>query len=116
MGYSTYKHDPRTRMRMKDALYVPGLKKNLLSISSLDKRGFMVSFIDGEFLMWPKGKTIEYGIVIGTEEGGLYKLKCHSDAALTHSIGSPHEILHIKLSHINYKSLPYVSKVVTSLP
>jgi hypothetical protein len=31
--------------------------------------------------MWPKGKTIEDAIVIGIEEGGMYKLKGHSDAA-----------------------------------
>jgi hypothetical protein len=43
-------------MKMKDVLYVPGLTKNLLSISSLDKKGFRVAFIDGEVLMWPKGK------------------------------------------------------------
>jgi hypothetical protein len=53
-------------MDMKDVLYVPGLTKNLLSISTLDKKGFRVSFIDGEFLMWPKGKNIEDAIVIGT--------------------------------------------------
>jgi hypothetical protein len=53
-------------MKMKDVLYVPGLTKNLLSISALDKKGFRVAFIDGEVLMWPKGKTIEDAIVIGT--------------------------------------------------
>jgi hypothetical protein len=53
-------------MRMKGVLYVPGLTKNLLSISALDKKGFKVPFIDGEVLMWPKGKTIEYVVVIGT--------------------------------------------------
>jgi hypothetical protein len=91
-------------------------EKNLLSISSLDKKGFRVSFIDGEVLMWPKGKTIEDAIVIGTEEGGLYKLKGHSEAALTHSIENPCELWHRRLAHINYKALPYVSKEVTGLP
>ena len=28
--------------------------------------------------MWPKGKSIEYVVVIGEEEGGLNKLKGHS--------------------------------------
>jgi hypothetical protein len=46
----------------------------------------------------------------------LYKLKGHSDVALTHSIESPCEFFHIILSHIKYKALPYVRKVVTSLP
>ena len=27
--------------------------------------------------MWPRGKSIEDVVVIGTEEGGLYKLKGH---------------------------------------
>jgi hypothetical protein len=46
----------------------------------------------------------------------LYKIKGHSEAALTHSIENPCEIWHRIITHINYKTLPYVSKVVTSLP
>jgi hypothetical protein len=103
MGESTYKLDSGTPMRMKDVLYVPGLKNNLLYISSLDKKGFMVAFIDGEFFMWPKGKTIEDAVVIRTKEGGLYKFKGQSDVSLTHSIESPCEIWHRRLTHINYK-------------
>jgi transposase InsO family protein len=116
LGEATYKLDSGTPMRMKDVLYVPGLKKNLLSISALDKKGFRVAFVDGEVLMWSKGKTIEDAVVIGIEEGGLYKLKGHSDVALTHSTESPCELWHRRLAHINYKALPYVSKVVTGLP
>ena len=66
--------------------------------------------------MWPKGKTMEEAIVIGKEEGGLYKLKGHLEVALTHSIENPCELWHRRLSHINYKALPYVTKEVTSLP
>jgi hypothetical protein len=109
VGESNYKLDSRTPMKMKDLLYVPGLTKNLLSISTLDKKVFRVSFIDGEVLMWPKGKTMEETIVIGKEEG-------HSKASLTHSIENPCEIWHKILTHINYKELPYVSKPVTGLP
>ena len=54
-------------MKMKEVLYVPGLKKNLLSISTLDKKGYRVFFIDGQVLMWSKGKTLEYDVVIGEE-------------------------------------------------
>jgi hypothetical protein len=51
-------------MNMKDVLYVPGLTKKSLSISTLEKKGFRVAFIDGEFLMWAKGKTMEEAIAI----------------------------------------------------
>jgi transposase InsO family protein len=103
-------------MKMKDVLYVPSLTKNLLSISTLEKKGFKVAFIDGEVLMWAKGKAMEEAIVIGKEEGGLYKLKGHSEAAMTHSIENPCELWHRRSAHIKYKALPYVSKAVTGLP
>ena len=51
-------------MKMKNVLFVLGLKKKLLSISALDAKGMRVSFVDGQFLMWPKGKTFDYAIVI----------------------------------------------------
>ncbi len=59
---------------------------------------------------------MEDAIVIGIEEGGLYKFRGHSKAALTHDTSSPCELWHRRLAHINYKALPHVSKVVTSLP
>ena len=52
-------------MKMKEVLYVPGLKKSLLSILSLDKKGYRVAFIDGQVHTWYKGKKLEYAIVIG---------------------------------------------------
>jgi hypothetical protein len=66
--------------------------------------------------MWAKGKTMEEAIVNGKEEGGLYKLKGHSEATMTHSIDNPCELWHRILAHINYKALPYVIKDVTGLP
>jgi hypothetical protein len=98
------------------ASYVPSLTKNLLSISALEKKGLRVSFIDGEVLMWAKGETINEAIIIGSEENGLYKLKDHSKAAMTHAIENSCELWHRRLSHINYKVLPYICKVVTGLP
>jgi hypothetical protein len=84
------------------------LKKNLLSISNLENKGFRVSLIDGEVLMWDKGETLNEAIIIGSEENGLYKLNGHSEAAMTHAIEKSCEIWHRRLAHINYKALPYI--------
>ena len=92
------------------------MKKKLLHISSLDKKGLWVSFKHGEFVMCHRGKSLEDAYVIGTGEGGLYKLKGNSEAALIHDTTSPCELWHRRLAHINYKALPHVSKVVTGLP
>ena len=58
-------------MKMKNVLFVPGLKKNLLSISALDAKGMRPAFVDGQVIIWPKGKTIDDAIVIGEQEGHL---------------------------------------------
>ena len=74
-GKSYYKLDSGKSMTMKEVLFVPGLKKNLLSIYALDAKGMRASFIDGQVIMCPKGKNINDVVVIGEQEGGLYKLK-----------------------------------------
>ena len=97
-------------------MYVPDLKKNLLSISGLKKKEFRVAFVDGHVLMWPKGKTIDDAIVIGVEEGGLYKLKRKSNQALVHSAINPSELWHGRYVHLHCRALPIVSNAVTGLP
>ena len=54
---------------MKEVLFVSRLKKNLLSISALDAKGMRVAFIDGQVILWPKGKIIDDAVVIGEQEG-----------------------------------------------
>ena len=50
-GESSYKLDSGKSMKMKDVLFVPRLKKNILSILVLEAKGMRVSFIDGQVLM-----------------------------------------------------------------
>jgi hypothetical protein len=45
-------------LKMNEVLYVPRLKKNLLSISSMDDKGYAVEFVDGQVLTWPKGLSL----------------------------------------------------------
>ena len=66
--------------------------------------------------MWTKGKTIDDAVEIGVEEGGLYKLKRHTDSALETSTINPCELWHRRIAHIHYKDLPIVGKVVAGLP
>jgi hypothetical protein len=55
-------------------------------------------------------------VVIGVEEGGLYKLKGHSDSTMVHDIVNPSELWHRRFAHLHYKALPVVRKMVTCLP
>ena len=47
-GESSYKLDSRKSIKMKDVLFVPRLKKNILSILALDAKGMRVAFVDGQ--------------------------------------------------------------------
>ena len=91
------------------------MKKNLMSISSLDARIFQVSFFDGQFLMWPKGETFSDAVVIGEKEGCLYRFKGHPEQALVYEEIEPSELWIQRLPHIHYKALPFVIKVVIGL-
>ena len=46
-GEASYKLDSGKSLKMKDVLYVQGLKNNLLSIYDLDENGTRVAFVDG---------------------------------------------------------------------
>ena len=47
-GITSYKLDSGKSIKIKDVLFVPGLKKNIVSISALDAKGMRVSFVDGQ--------------------------------------------------------------------
>ena len=64
-GVASCKLESVKSLKMKAVIYVPGLKKNLFSISTLDAKGMRVVFFDGQVLMWPKGKTIYDATMIG---------------------------------------------------
>ena len=66
--------------------------------------------------MWPKGKTIDDAVVIGEQEGGLYKLKGQPEQALVHDLVEPNEIWNRKLAHVHYKELLLASKAIEGLP
>ena len=56
-----------------------------------------------------QGKIIDDAVVIGEQEGGLYKLKGHPKQALIHDTVESNEIWH-------YRALPIASKAVEGLP
>ena len=103
-------------MKIKDVLFIPRLNKNRLSISALDAKGIRVAFIDGQVIMWPKGKTIDDVVVIGEQEGGLYRLKGQPEQAFVHESLEPNELWHRRLSHVHYRALPLASIVVEGFP
>ena len=70
------------------------------------------AYIDGQVIIWPKGKTIDDVVVIEEQEGGLYKLKGYPEQALIHDTVEPNELWHRRLAHVHYRALPIASKAI----
>jgi hypothetical protein len=58
-----------------DVLYVPELKMNLLSVSTLEDKGFAVLFQNGQLLIHSEGASPNTVVSIGVREGKVYRLK-----------------------------------------
>jgi hypothetical protein len=60
------------RLHVDEVLYVPVLKKNLLSVATIEDKGYWVIFKDMKALLWAKCIHLSTTHPIGTCSGGLY--------------------------------------------
>jgi hypothetical protein len=97
-------------------LYVPGLKKNLISVTVLESKGYLVAFSKGKTLMLPSNGSLSSAVTIRTQESGPYKIIGQVVQALVHEMINPCELWHKRLGHLNYNALPGLQKMVTCMP
>ena len=91
IGSTALQLDSGMLINIGEILYVPSLKKNVISMTVLEDKGFLVTFSKGKVLICPKGRSISSTIVIGVHEGDLYKVSGHVVKALY-----PGQVLEIK--------------------
>jgi hypothetical protein len=65
VGTSSFQLESGDTIHIQDVLYVLGFKRNLLSISTLEDKGYRVSFVNGKVLVWPKGLSIDSATMFG---------------------------------------------------
>jgi hypothetical protein len=115
-GQASIKMKAGNYVHLRNVLYVPGLEKNLVSISCLEDKGNRIAFIDGKVLSWHKDSSIENARVIGSREGNLYRLLEQNEEALIHDEVNPNELWHKRYAHINYQALPFLKRMVEGIP
>jgi hypothetical protein len=113
---ASIKLESDNNVHLSNVLYVPGLDKNLVSISCLEDKGNRIAFVDGEVLSWSRDSSIENARVIGTHEGRLCRLLERNDEALVHDEVNPSELWHRRYAHLNYQALPFLKKMVEGIP
>ncbi|MCO5591502.1 hypothetical protein L7F22_045486 [Adiantum nelumboides] len=95
---------------LPDVLYVPGIKKNLLSVSSLAKNGLRVIFEDDRCIV--RDRENGYSLITtGTLENGLFLLD-HYEKQIQACIAETKtqamqdaELWHARFGHVGYGSL-----------
>jgi hypothetical protein len=65
---STFQLDSDIPLQLSEVLYVPGMKRNLVSIFALEDKGYKVTFSEGKVLAWHKNSHMNFGRVIGVRE------------------------------------------------
>jgi hypothetical protein len=104
------------QLKLEEVLYVPGMKRNLVSISALEDKSYNITFSEGRVLAWHKDTLISSAKVIGVRENNLYILTIKLVQALLYDTINLSELCHRRLAHIHYRALPALGKMVTGLP
>ena len=73
VGSTSLQLDSGTVLHIDDIVYAFGLKKNLLSLASLEDKGYKFLFMEKKVILWEKDTYVSSVVQIGVREGGLYK-------------------------------------------
>jgi hypothetical protein len=118
-GTVSFQRESLPPMTLTKVLYVPGLKKNLVSVSTIEEKGYEILFRDGQVLLFPRGSSITSAKVIGTRHERLYKFLFQPVQALIHSTSSSSdlcEIWHRRMAHLHHGALRVLREMVTGVP
>jgi hypothetical protein len=118
-GTVTFQRETMPPISFKDVLYVPRLKKNLISVFTLLDRNLEVSFRGTEVLIHPKGSRLTSGQVIGVRDGKLYRLffqPLHALVASSDSSSQLCELWQRRMAHLQHGALGGLTEVVTGVP
>ena len=87
VGTVSFERESGKPLSFADVLYVPGLTKNLISVSTLEGKGYQVKFHDHRVCIRPKGSDRSLDQVIG-RSGKVYRLHFEPAKALVSSRSS----------------------------
>lgn len=98
----------RGNIQVKDVLYVPGLAANLLSVSSIVKSGYTITFNNKSCYVYDKNRKLICSAALSNK---LYVLNTVSDteaANLSTSVDNKY-LWHLRMAHLNISDLNKLS-------
>ena len=123
VGTVSFQRKSLPPLKVKEVLYVPGLKKNLIFMSTIEDQGYEVTFRRGQAIMYPIRGSIDLGKVIGVRHRRLYRFAFQPLRALMSSVndGTPDskdlcELWHRRMAHLHHGALRILHEIVIGVP
>ena len=115
VGTVSFQRESLPPLAVSKVLYVPGLKKNLISVSTIEDKGYEVAFRCGQVIMYPRGSSVDSGKVIVVRHGKLYRFCFQPVGALVSSVEDTTqttldnkdlcELWHRRMTHLHHGAL-----------
>eukprot|EP00253_Pinus_taeda_P035805 PITA_35805 len=114
VGNVSLKFNQGNTIHLHDVLYVPDLKKNLVSISAMEDKGYKVTFNDGKVHVWKN--NIKDAFTLGFRVDSLYEIGGSPLGVMSCDTSLQSKLWHRRFAHLHYKALPDVRQMVTGIP
>jgi hypothetical protein len=115
-GTMSFQRESSKPLQFDDILYVPSLTKNLISVSTLEDKGFEVTFRGGKVYIRTKGSTTKMDKVIGVRSEKVYRLHFEPTKALVNNNTDLGELCHRQMEHFHFGALGNLRQAVTGMP
>jgi hypothetical protein len=116
VGTISFQRELGKPLWLDDVLYAPGLTKNLISVSTLEDKGYEVSFRKGRVFVKPAGSSENMDMMIGVREEKVYKIQFQPERASVNTTTDMGELWHKRMVHIHFGALGNLRQAVTWLP
>lgn len=106
VGNVSLKLNQGNTIHLQDVLYVPDLKKNLVSISVMEDKGYKVTFSDGKVHIWKN--NVKDAFTLGFRVDSLYQVGGSPLGVMSYDTSLQSKLWHQRFAHFHYKALPNV--------
>jgi hypothetical protein len=115
----TFHRESGKPFQLKVVMHVPGLKKNLVSVTMLEDKGYDVVFSDGKDFL--RHQTTVQVKKIGIRVKNIYKLEVDGCVAMMGKVEKvvrwdEGELWHRRLGHLHHGALKSMQQISTRLP
>jgi hypothetical protein len=117
IGTMAFQRESLHPLKLLEVLYVLGLKKNLVSISCIEDKGYVVTFRDGHVLLYPKRGNISEAKVIEVRYGRMYRMIWEASRAFVCMTNNKDlcELWHRRMGHLHHGALRIAREITTGI-